>query len=264
MKRARIPGPGAEPVFATSADGETWRVGDREVAMPNGEWMPPVDGSVVGAILNDMRSLEELGSALNEAPYLAPPVAPVLFIKPRSTLCGHRGVVAIPAGASEIEVGASLAIVFSRTAKRLTERDALDAVAGYTVVLDLSLPQDSLHRPAFREKCFDGACPIGPWIVDAAAVHAPETLEIVTRINGTAMAWRSLGDLVRPVPNLISAVTAFMTFQPGDVLLTGIAHVLPRAKAGDQVEAEIAGVGPRRPSRPHRPPAGRDFHAFRV
>lgn len=208
---------------------------------------PPVQGLVYGTILNDRPSLERMGAALNQPPYGKPPQAPVLYIKPYNTHAGPGSTVRLPRGAGRVDLGATLGIVIGAPATRLDEATALDAVAGYTVVLDLSLPSPnpsaSVYRPPVREKCFDGACPMGPAVVERAAVPDPSDLTVRTFVNGAEVAVRRLSDLVRPVPRLLADVTAFMTLNPGDVLLAGVALDLPQAGPGDRVAAEIAGIG---------------------
>lgn len=204
---------------------------------------PPVQGMVYGTILNDHPSLEGMGEALTRPPYGAPPKAPVLYIKPRNTHAGTGSRVRLPAGAGRITLGATLAAVLGAPATRLEEAAALGAVAGYTVALDLSVPGTGVYRPPVREKCFDGACPLGPRVVERDALGDPSSLTVRTLVNGRVVAERSLCDLVRPVPRLLADVTAFMTLDPGDVLLAGVALDLPQAGAGDHVAAEIDGIG---------------------
>ncbi|HYD68756.1 fumarylacetoacetate hydrolase family protein [Azospirillum sp.] len=204
---------------------------------------PPVSGLVYGTILNDRPSLERMGEALSQPPYGKPPRAPVLYIKPYNTHVGTGSTVRLPRGADRVDLGATLGVVVGAPAARLSEATALDAVAGYTAVLDLSLPSASVYRPPVREKCFDGACPMGPEVVARAAVPDPSALTVRTFVNGAEVAVRRLSDLVRPVPRLLADVTEFMTLNPGDVLLAGVALDLPQAGPGDRVAVEIAGVG---------------------
>src|SRR5882757_3886661 len=129
--------------------------------------VPPyrLSGAVYGTLLNHRSALAALGDAVNGPPYGAPPDAPVLYIKPRNTLGKSGSVVRIPAGITELEVGACLGLVIGRTACRVSEPRALDYVAGYLIVADVSIPHASYHRPAIRFKARDGYCPLGP-VVD--------------------------------------------------------------------------------------------------
>ena len=206
-------------------------------------FLPPVRGTVYGTLLNHRDALAALGGRVNEAPYKAPPRAPVLYIKPRNTVVGHRVPVAVPANAKELEMGASLGVVIGRTATRVAAADALAHVAGYTVVNDISVPHESYYRPSLRFKCRDGFCPIGPAVVARALVADPDDLAIEVAIDGETVHRNSTSGLVRPVARLIADVTEFMTLFAGDVLMVGVAAGAPRARAGQRVTITIAGVG---------------------
>jgi 5-oxopent-3-ene-1,2,5-tricarboxylate decarboxylase/2-hydroxyhepta-2,4-diene-1,7-dioate isomerase len=206
-------------------------------------FMPPVRGTVYGTLLNHTDALAALGEQVNAAPYKAPPRAPVLYIKPRNTLVGHREPVVVPADVPEVEIGATLGIVIGTMACRVIEADALSFVAGYTVVNDISIPHASFYRPSLRFKCRDGFCPIGPAVVARKMVSDPNSLNVTVSIDGR-LAQRSRTDrLIRPVAKLIADVTEFMTLRPRDVLMVGVAPGAPRARAGQRVTVAIEGVG---------------------
>lgn len=206
-------------------------------------FLPPTRGTVYGTLLNHRDALAALGDQVNAAPYKAPPRAPILYIKPRNTVVGHRVPVRVPADAPELEMGATLGVVIGRTASHVTAVDALSYVAGYTVVNDISVPHASVYRPSMRFKCCDGFCPIGPAIVARALVHAPDSLDITVAIDGHTVQRSRTAGLVRPVAQLIADVTEFMTLFPGDVLTVGVAAHAPRARAGQTVTITIEGVG---------------------
>ncbi|MCC7414108.1 MAG: fumarylacetoacetate hydrolase family protein [Gammaproteobacteria bacterium] len=206
-------------------------------------WAPATTGLVYGCVLNDPDSLAALGSALEAPPYRQPPQAPVLYIKPWNTHAGHAATINLPAGATTVDVRGTLGIVMADTATRVSAAAALAHVAGYTVVCDLSLPQANLHRPAIREQCFDGACPIGPWVVGRAAVPDPGGLIVRVFVNDELRQERALAGLVRPVDRLIADVTGFMSLAAGEVLLAGVPLRAPRAAVGDRVAVEIPGIG---------------------
>jgi 5-oxopent-3-ene-1,2,5-tricarboxylate decarboxylase/2-hydroxyhepta-2,4-diene-1,7-dioate isomerase len=151
--------------------------------------------------------------------------------------------VALPAGATTLAIGGQLGLVVGRAASRLTEAGALDCIAGYLAVIDLSIPHASVYRPAIREKCFDGACPMGAAVVDRGSVGDPAQLTVRTYVGDALVAERRLDDLVRPAAKLLADVTEFMTLFAGDVLLLGAPLELPEARAGDTAAVEIAGVG---------------------
>jgi 5-oxopent-3-ene-1,2,5-tricarboxylate decarboxylase/2-hydroxyhepta-2,4-diene-1,7-dioate isomerase len=109
---------------------------------------PPVTGAIYGTLLNDSAELAALRSAMYAPPYKAPPKAPILYVKPRNTLCGHGSPVVVPNDTVGVQVGGSLGIVIGRTACRVSRSDALDFVAGYTIVADMSVPHDLVYRPS--------------------------------------------------------------------------------------------------------------------
>jgi 5-oxopent-3-ene-1,2,5-tricarboxylate decarboxylase/2-hydroxyhepta-2,4-diene-1,7-dioate isomerase len=210
-------------------------------AMPLSVRVP--GGLVYGVLLNVAADLERLGEALLAPPYKAPPRAPILYIKPANTYSAHGASVSLPAGADRITVGATIGLVIGSTASRLAPDNALAVVTGMMLVLDLSLPHDSLHRPAIREQCFDGACPLGPMIIPLAALPEPASLVVLTKVDGVTCGETRFDGLVRPIPQLLADVSAFLTLHPGDVLLAGMPLALPEAGPGQRIGAEADGLG---------------------
>src|SRR5690606_5661202 len=123
------------------------------------------------------------------------------------------------------------------------EAEAMDFIAGYTVVNDVSVPHESVYRPAIPHKSRDGFCPVGPWIVDRDEVELPDQLAIRVFINGELRQENTTANLIRPISKLLADVTEFMTLSAGDVLLVGIPEQAPRVQTGDFVKIEIEGVG---------------------
>jgi 5-oxopent-3-ene-1,2,5-tricarboxylate decarboxylase/2-hydroxyhepta-2,4-diene-1,7-dioate isomerase len=201
-----------------------------------------LSGAVYGALLNHRSALAALGDAASRPPYNAPPAAPVLYIKPRNTLAPPGSVVRIPAGIPELEVGACLGLVIGRTACRVTESRALDYVAGYLIVADVSIPHSSYHRPSIRFKARDGYCPLGPAVTARTAVANPDALTIRTHLDDALVQTASTADLIRPAARLLADVTEFMTLAPGDVLALGAAAPSPRVRSGQIMRIEIDGL----------------------
>lgn len=195
-------------------------------------------GTVYGVILNDAVSLARIG-ALDEAPYKGAPKAPVLYVKPAGTRVATGAVVSLPAGATSVEVGATVGLVMGRDAARLSPSSALDAVCGLVLAADLSLPHASYYRPAIREKCFDGALPLGA----LAPVRAVDALCLRTEIDGEVVEERPMSELLRSPARLLADVTEFMTLRTGDVLLLGVRYQSPRAEAGSHIRLSAEGLG---------------------
>jgi 5-oxopent-3-ene-1,2,5-tricarboxylate decarboxylase / 2-hydroxyhepta-2,4-diene-1,7-dioate isomerase len=207
--------------------------------------VPPyrLSGSVYGVLLNHTSALAAIGEAANRPPYNAPPVAPVLYIKPRNTLAPPDSAVNIPAGTAELEVGACLGVVIGSPACRVAESSALEFVAGYLIVADVSVPHSTYHRPSIRCKARDGFCPLGPAVTARAAVANPDALTLRTYVDDVLVQTASTAHLVRPVRRLLADVTEFMTLSPGDVLAVGAAAPAPRVRAGQSLSIEIDGLG---------------------
>ena len=203
----------------------------------------PLSGRVYGVLLNHRSARDAIGDAANSPPYKAPPKAPVLYIKPRNTLACDGDAVVIPAGATELEIGATLGLVIGRAACNVTIEDAMDYIGGYVIVNDISIPHSVYYRPSIRFKALDGSCPLGPRVVPRSAVANPDALTVRVDVDGEMRSRASTADLVRPVARLLSDVTEFMTLNPGDVLAVGVAAPAPRVRAGQRVSVEIEPLG---------------------
>jgi 5-oxopent-3-ene-1,2,5-tricarboxylate decarboxylase / 2-hydroxyhepta-2,4-diene-1,7-dioate isomerase len=207
--------------------------------------IPPyrLSGAVYGALLNHRSAAAALGDAVNRPPYNGPPNAPVLYIKPRNTLALPGSLVRIPHGTPELEVGACVGMVIGGTACKVSESRALDYVAGYLIVADISVPHGSFHRPSIRFKARDGFCPLGPVVTARADVANPDALIIRTYVDEVLVQTAGTADLIRPAARLLADVTEFMTLVPGDVLALGAAAPAPRVRSGQTSRIEIDGLG---------------------
>jgi 5-carboxymethyl-2-hydroxymuconate isomerase len=197
----------------------------------------------IGKILcigrNYVDHIKELG---NE-----PPSAPVVFMKPASSIIGNGDRVVIPAYSENCHHEAELAILIGRKAKGLTAADALSCVAGYGVAIDLTLRdvQDNLKKkglPWDIAKGFDTACPLSNF-VPAAEVADPQNLDIRMEVNGEVRQNGNTSLMINPAADLISYLSGIFTLEPGDVILTGTPAGVSRVVAGDRLSAEIPGVG---------------------
>jgi 5-oxopent-3-ene-1,2,5-tricarboxylate decarboxylase/2-hydroxyhepta-2,4-diene-1,7-dioate isomerase len=207
--------------------------------------VPPyrLSGTVYGALLNHRSALAALGDAVNKPPYNAPPKHPVLFIKPRNTLALGGEAVEIAAGTPELEVGACVGLVIGRTACRVSAPQALDYVAGYLIVADVSIPHANFFRPSVRYKARDGYCPLGPAVTARAAAVNPDALTLRSYVDGALIQSANTADLIRPAAQLLADVTEFMTLAPGDILALGAAAPAPRVRSGQRMTISVEGLG---------------------
>lgn len=202
-----------------------------------------VERAVYATLLNDRAALAALGGALHEAPYKAPPQAPILYLKPRNTLAGHRARVVVPADVEALEVGVSLGIVLGATAARLSADDAFAHVAGYVIVADICVPHASVYRPSVRLRARDGFCPVGPAVVARRHIANPDALRMSVALDGEPAFEATTANTVRSVAALLADVTDFMTLAAGDVLTLGVPHGAPLARAGQRATLAIEGLG---------------------
>jgi 5-oxopent-3-ene-1,2,5-tricarboxylate decarboxylase / 2-hydroxyhepta-2,4-diene-1,7-dioate isomerase len=203
-------------------------------------------GTVVGVLMNDPASLSALGAAVHAPPYQAPPLAPVLYIKPRNT---HRPQApgaapistALPDGTGTLAVGATLGLVLARDAKHVAAADAMAFVAGVVPVVDLFVPHTDVYRPCVRLRAFDASCLLGDTPVPMSQVQI-ESTHLTVSVDGQAMASWTLSGMVRSASALLADVSAFMTLSAGDVLLLGLKHALPRVAAHQRYRVVAAGL----------------------
>jgi len=198
---------------------------------------------IIGKILcigrNYVDHINELG---NEAPS-----APVVFMKPASSVIGDGEAVIIPPYSQECHYEAELAVLIGTEGKNIPVAEALDHVAGYGVAIDMTLRdvQDNLKKkglPWDIAKGFDTACPLSDF-VPATQVPDPQNLTIRFLLNGEEHQNSSTGLMINSVAQIISHLSGIFTLEEGDLILTGTPAGVGRVVAGDRMEASIEGVG---------------------
>ncbi len=200
-------------------------------------------GTLFGVALNYQGLLKQHLAEFEQPPYQKPPVKPVLFIKTPNTRNQHGAEVVHPGPGERLQPGPALAVVMGKNASRVSPAEALDYVAGYTLVNEFSLPEDSYYRPAVKAKCRDGFCAIGPELIPTAQIANPHGLAIKLYVNGEVRQHNTTANFVRNIPLLIAEISEFMTLHAGDVLITGTPEGRVDVQPGDTVEVEISGLG---------------------
>jgi 2-keto-4-pentenoate hydratase/2-oxohepta-3-ene-1,7-dioic acid hydratase in catechol pathway len=206
---------------------------------------PFVPGKVLGVGRNYADHAKEVGG-----PKLT---APRIFLKPSSSVVGPGAAVRIPPAVTKPDWEAELGVVIGRPAWQVPEGRALDHVAGYTVLNDVSAREFQFDQPLAMTsfaKGLDGFCPMGPWLVTADEVGEPWDLEVTCHLNGEEVQRGNTHDLIFSVPALIAYLSRYMELQPGDVIATGTPagsghfRTPPRyLKSGDQLRLEVARIG---------------------
>ena len=190
-------------------------------------------GTVYGTRMNFRGELDALGAQMNEAPYKAPPQAPVLYVKPANTWTENGGTIAIPANVPEVEIGATVAMVMR------SDRE----IEGFVLMNDVSIPHDSFYRPPVKFNALDGFLGIGDRIRARNEAGDPAVFKLEVRVNGELKQTVRFSQLVRPADKLLADVVEFMTLGPGDMLMLGTDAGRPRVKAGDRVEIKMPALG---------------------
>ena len=154
---------------------------------------------------------------------LEPPKVPTFFAKYANALSGDGATVALPASSRKVDYEAEVAFIVGRTARDVDASTALDHVAGYTLLNDLSARDLQFQTPQWMPgKVFDGSAPCGPALVTADEVAtAPNGIGIALDLNGERMQEATTADLIFPVAELLAHLSTLMTLVPGDIVSTG-------------------------------------------
>ena len=180
------------------------------------------------------------------------PPEPIIFMKASSAIVGPNDDVLIPRGSEKTDWEVELAVVIGKTAKYVSEDEALDYVAGYAVTDDVSERAFQAERAGqwTKGKSCDTFGPIGPWLVTKDEIADPQNLRMWLTVNGQTMQDGSTATMVYGVKYLVSYLSQFMSLHPGDIISTGTPPGVgmgmkpPRyLKPGDVVELGIEGLG---------------------
>ena len=223
------------------------------------ESLPLVEGSPrIGACVGAIGKFICIG--LNYSDHaaesgMAVPPEPVIFAKYTSAVCGPNDPILIPRGSEKTDWEVELGIVIGKAAKYVSEADALDHVAGYCVINDVSERAYQTERSGqwSKGKSSDNFGPTGPWLVTADEVADPNALSMWLDVNGTRMQSGTTATMVYHVPYLVSYLSQFFTLHPGDVISTGTPPGVGMGKkppqylkADDVVTLGVEGLGEQR------------------
>jgi 2-keto-4-pentenoate hydratase/2-oxohepta-3-ene-1,7-dioic acid hydratase in catechol pathway len=219
-------------------------------------------GAIFCAGANYTDHVLEMARAQNAPPPPDPHqvgLSPWHFIKTsRGSVVGPGARVALPRYSKMVDWEVELAAVIGRPAKDVTVAHALDCVAGYTIGNDLSA-RDAMRRPHLpdaspfkvdwlSQKCFDGACPLGPWITPSSEITDPQKLGLKLWVNDELMQDSNTSQMIFTTAEQIAHLSTRVTLQPGDLVLTGTPAGVGMGrgrflKAGDTVRLWIEAIG---------------------
>lgn len=251
----RLPVNSTDPLKALLTDGDLWEeVRECLGSQPRGEsslgdvrelpLLPPVRPDKFICIgLNYRSHAEEAGMEI--------PDTPSLFVKLPNAVVGHRSAVPIPRVSHSIDWEGEVAFVVRRRAYHVDLADALDYVAGYTIVNDVSARDYQFKTSQWiLGKTFDGFGPVGPVVATPEEVAEPDAIQLTTRVNDVVQQDAATADLIFGVADLVAFLSTVMTLEPGDIVATGTPSGIgalqkPRRwlTEGDTVTVTVEGVG---------------------
>ncbi|HEY9037800.1 MAG TPA: fumarylacetoacetate hydrolase family protein [Roseovarius sp.] len=210
---------------------------------------PPVGqvGKLIGIGLNYSDHAAEAG--------LKPPPEPIVFMKATSSIIGPNDPVYLPRGSEKSDWEVELGVVIGRHAKYVTEAEALDYVAGYTIVNDVSERHFQTERKGqwTKGKSCDSFGPIGPWLVTPDEAGDPQSMDLKLDLNGEQAQRGNTASMVFSVAHIVSYLSQMMSLHPGDIIATGTPPGVgmgmkpPRfLREGDVMELAISGLGTQR------------------
>lgn len=270
MKLVRVGQPGAERPGVIDAQGRVRDlsgviadIGASDLAPPalarlaqvDAASLPVVEGARFGVPWTGIGKIIAIG--LNYADHAAEagmplPAEPIVFLKANSSLNGPDDDVMLPLGSEKTDWEVELGVVIGSTARNVSRDQALQHVAGYCVVNDVSEREFQIERGGTWDKgkgC-DTFCPAGPWLVTRDEVPDPQALGLWLEVNGERVQKGSTATMVFDVATVVSYVSRFMTLLPGDLIATGtppgvgMGFKPPRyLKAGDTMRLGVDGLG---------------------
>ena len=234
MKYIRFRDPAGSVRRGRLLDGEI-QFGDHQYAMDTVDILPPCDPSKIVCVgLNYADHAAERDSEL--------PERPLLFFKTPNTVAAHGCTVRLPEGTERVDWEAELAVVIGQQCRNVAVDEAMDVVAGYTCLNDISNRDDQDREQNWvRGKAFDNAAPMGPVVATPDEVPADASIEL--RVDGETKQSSSVDQFIFSVPELIAEITMHLTLEAGDVISTGTPAGVGPLSDDDHVEVEIEGIG---------------------
>ncbi len=236
-------------VLAEMAAGAVERLD--ELTLDTNGVAPPIKPSrIFCAAANYAKHASEMGTVLAAKAESRP----YMFIKPGTSIIGHNENVVIPNASSQVDWEIELAVVMGREAHHVSANEALDYVAGYTVInditaRDLNVRDDYPFKTDwFQGKCFDTFAPLGPWIVPSTCIEDPHALDLRLSVNGELMQEETTGAMIFNIGEQIEYLSSVLTLKPGDVIATGTPTGVGMSrgiylKPGDVMDASISSIG---------------------
>ncbi|MGE0242938.1 MAG: fumarylacetoacetate hydrolase family protein [Nitrososphaeraceae archaeon] len=182
---------------------------------------------------------------------LTPSYEPVIFLKPRTALNNPYNDILCPGNVQRLDYEAEIAVIIGKTTKKVTEEEAINSIFGYMIFHDVSARDIQFRDKQFtRGKSIDTFAPCGPWITTRDEVSDPQSLKILTKVNGELRQNSTSSKMVLPITKIISSLSQLITIEPGDIISTGTPAGVAMSmnnpkylKDGDMIEISIEKLG---------------------
>jgi 2-keto-4-pentenoate hydratase/2-oxohepta-3-ene-1,7-dioic acid hydratase in catechol pathway len=201
----------------------------------------PHPGKILCAGVNYRAHASEVGREL--------PKQPSMFIRFTDTLVGHDGAMIRPSVSDNFDYEGELALVIGKGGRHIAAENALDHIAGYTILVDGSV-RDYQKFSVTSGKNFPGTGPLGPWLVTSDEIPDPSKLTLTTRLNGQQVQHSGTDKLIYSIPQIVAFCSDFTVLSAGDVIATGTPEGVGHSrkpplwmKPDDSLEVEITGIG---------------------
>ncbi len=176
------------------------------------------------------------------------PREPIFFAKMPTALIPNGASIVLPPNVGRVDHELELALVISRQGKNIPPSKALEYIAGYSIVNDVTAramqkADIAKGHPWMRSKSFDTFCPMGPYLVPTGVIADAQQLELTLKVNGEVRQHSNTANMIFPVPELIAYISKHMTLMPGDIIATGTPEGISELHDGDVIEGEIDGLG---------------------
>jgi 2-keto-4-pentenoate hydratase/2-oxohepta-3-ene-1,7-dioic acid hydratase in catechol pathway len=200
--------------------------------------LPPVTPSKIVCVGRNYRDhAAELGNEV--------PKEPLLFLKPPSSLLGHKGTIRMPGISKRVDYEGELGIVIGRRCHKIgPDEDVRPYIRGYVCVNDVTARDIQKSDGQWtRGKGFDTFCPVGPIVSDEIDPVGGAPVIVTTWLNGTVKQQGSTADLIFPIAELLRYISATMTLEPGDLIPTGTPAGVGAVQPGDRIQVKVDGLG---------------------
>jgi 2-keto-4-pentenoate hydratase/2-oxohepta-3-ene-1,7-dioic acid hydratase in catechol pathway len=176
---------------------------------------------------------------------------PTIFMKLASAITGPDSDIVLPAGSTQPDYEAELAVVIGQSARNVTRENWRECVFGYTILNDVSARDVQLATSQWTlGKSFPTFCPIGPWVVTADELTDPHSLDVKLTIDGETLQQANTRDLIFDIPAVLGYISAIVPLEPGDIVSTGTPQGVGLGRTpqrwmrpGEEVAIEVSGIG---------------------